>query len=193
MSIILYISTHVFPSCHQQACLSLCLCILSLFFSLRTVRDGKKRERMRGCVFDRHFRSLYDRVLYTLRCSAHHLFSPCNPCCVCCWLVAHFESRDSLSPPSLLLLSTKAVKTGQKNDELTPGLLLLLPNYSIVYTEGKEFRTKQSIFVLEGEEEEEENNKQRKRNKNKIHKMKNNDRLITVKKKQELNVRLKKK
>lgn len=99
MSIILYISTHVFPSCHQQACLSLCLCILSLFFSLRTVRDGKKRERMRGCVFDRHFRSLYDRVLYTLRCSAHHLFSPCNPCCVCCWLVAHFESRDSLSLP----------------------------------------------------------------------------------------------
>lgn len=85
------------------------------------------------------------------------------------------------------------MKTGQKNDELTPGLLLLLPNYSIVYTEGKEFRTKQSIFVLEGEEEEEENNKQRKRNKNKIHKMKNNDRLITVKKKQELNVRLKKK
>lgn len=179
----------------RPVCLS--VCAYSLYFSLYALLETEKRERENEglCVWPSLPFAvwLYDRVLYTLRCSAHHLFSPCNPCCVCCWLVAHFESRDSLSPPSLLLLSTKAVKTGQKNDELTPGLLLLLPNYSIVYTEGKEFRTKQSIFVLEGEEEEEENNKQRKRNKNKIHKMKNNDRLITVKKKQELSVRLKKK
>lgn len=151
---------------------------------------------MRGCVFDRHFRSLYGCMI---ECSIRSGVLPIisfrpvtRVVCVVGLLLTSSHVTLSL-PPSLLLLSTKAVKTGQKNDELTPGLLLLLPNYSIVYTEGKEFRTKQSIFVLEGEEEEEENNKQRKRNKNKIHKMKNNDRLITVKKKQELNVRLKKK
>lgn len=151
---------------------------------------------MRGCVFDRHFRSLYGCMI---ECSIRSGVLPIisfrpvtRVVCVVGLLLTSSHVTLSL-PPSLLLLSTKAVKTGQKNDELTPGLLLLLPNYSIVYTEGKEFRTKQSIFVLEGEEEEEENNKQRKRNKNKIHKMKNNDRLITVKKKQELSVRLKKK
>jgi hypothetical protein len=43
MSIILYISTHVFSSCHQQAC-------LSLFLSLCNCQSKKEKRKKRGVV-----------------------------------------------------------------------------------------------------------------------------------------------
>lgn len=42
MSIILYISTHVFPSCHQQACLSLYVKSLSMH------RQSKRKKKKEG-------------------------------------------------------------------------------------------------------------------------------------------------
>ena len=45
MSIILYISTHVFPSCHQQACLSLYVKSLSMH------RQSKRKKKERGVVY----------------------------------------------------------------------------------------------------------------------------------------------
>lgn len=81
MSIILYISTHVFSSCHQQAC-------LSLFLSLCNCQS-KKREKKekRGCMFDRHFRRLaaayvteYTTTLLCWSRNAPALYtSACNP------------------------------------------------------------------------------------------------------------------
>ena len=77
MSIILYTSTHVFPSCHQQACLSLYVKSLSMH------SQSKRKKRKRGCIFDRHFRWLTAAAYMTeyyhwsknAKHYTHHLFS----------------------------------------------------------------------------------------------------------------------
>lgn len=121
MSIILYISTHVFPSCHQQACLSLYVKSLSMH------SQSKRKKRKRGCIFDRHFRWLTAAAYMTeyyhwsknARHYTHHLFSTLytqkyNPSALSSVLLACCSLQVTwLSPPLSLpsLSSTKAVKT----------------------------------------------------------------------------------